>query len=192
MAQESSQRKLSTSAEFWWVAILSLVLFVLNAVVVVVGGMLLPFADYFELKFGLNLDFLQSVGGRTAFYSLYLLLFFSMFFLMGLLYGCITGKARSVLYDTTFVSLNDTTFVSLIGSFLGFCVLSFVLKELISGEMGLSLSLIFASSLLLVGLQVGVAAVVGILGGLIGSRLLRSPFVPGVQPLADTVVDDDQ
>lgn len=184
MAQESSQRKLSTSAEFWWVAILSLVLFVLNAVVVVVGGMLLPFADYFELKFGLNLDFLQSVGGRTAFYSLYLLLFFSMFFLMGLLYGCITGKARSVLYDTTFVSL--------IGSFLGFCVLSFVLKELISGEMGLSLSLIFASSLLLVGLQVGVAAVVGILGGLIGSRLLRSPFVPGVQPLADTVVDDDQ
>lgn len=166
MAQESSsQRRLSTSAECWWVAILSLVLFGLNAVVVVVGGMLLPSADYFELKFGLNLGFLQSVGGRTAFYALYILLFFSMFFLMGLLYGRITGKARSVLYDTTFVSL--------IGSFLGFCVLSFVLMELISGEMGLYLGLIFASSLLLVGLQVGGAAAGGILGGLIGSRFLR-------------------
>lgn len=173
MKQESSvQPKLSTSAECWWVASFSLVLFVLNAVVVVVGGMLLPFADYFELKFGLNLGFLQSAGGRTAFYSLYSLLFFSMFFLMGLLYGRITGKARSVLYDTTFVSL--------IGSFLGFCVLSFVLMGLIGGEMSLSLGLIFASGLLFVGLQVGSAAVVGILGGLIGSRFLRRPFPPGV------------
>jgi hypothetical protein len=41
---------------------------------------------------------------------------------------------------------------------------------------------------------IGLVGTIGAgLGGLIGSqRLLRRPFAPGVQSLADTVVDDDQ
>lgn len=183
MAEALSQLKRGVRAEIWLVAIASLILFVLNVAVVLVAGILSPSADYIEWAFGLNLGFLQGVGG-TFFYLLYFLLFLGMFFLVGLLYGRVIGKARPSIYPCVFASL--------IGGILSFGILPLVLSGIINGEDGLYLSLFFAGSPLFVGIQAGAAAIVGISGGLVGSRFLRRPFAPGVQPLADTIVDDHQ
>ena len=178
MAQESSsQPNRGIRADFWWLTVLGLLL-ILNAVILIVKFMVLP-----SLLVAPDLGWL-SRADPVQFWLGDILLLFLMCFLVGLLRGQITGKVDS--------ARRISIWACLISGFV-LTILPCVLSVVVSDPNSILLELTVGGRGVFLGLCQFVAGVGGaVLGGLIGRHFLRSPFPPGVQPLADTIVDDDQ
>lgn len=154
----------ASAANFWWIAIPSFILTVLNEAAVLTVLVVRLYADYLRIDFGLTFGFLQSESD-TAVYLQYLSLVALAFFLLGLAHGRGIEKAR--------VTLLLSLIVSFASGVLAFFILPGVLCMVIGGEIGLNLLVALAVSPVLIGVLLVMGAGVGGIGGLIGNRLLR-------------------
>jgi len=161
MSQEPSrQRKWGLGANFWWGTILGLFQVALNAALLYLVAVIIPYPDISP-----NLGFLGHEDPNVVFLQ-DLQIIFLLFFFAGLLRGRVTKRVGAA------------TQISVLGcciSALSVLVLPFALDSVVGGEAGLGLlSFVFGGWVFLVMIsQLVVGIVGGVLGGLIGSRLLR-------------------
>lgn len=176
MARESSlPANQGSTSDFWWIAIPTFMLTVLNEAAVLTVLVVRQYAFYLSDAFGLTFGFLQSESD-TAVYLQYLSLVAFALFLLGLAHGCRTERAR--------VTLLLSLFVAFASGVLAFAILPSILCLVIGGEIGLNLLVALAISPVLIGGLLVMGVGVGGLGGLIGNRLLRRGSRPeGASPL---------
>ena len=174
MPEPIPPRERSRAANFWWVAIPTFVLVVLNEAVVLLLFTVRPYAYYFSYFFGLDLGILESESDlAVCLQSLALVALILLF--LGALRGGVTGKARSALVLSLIMCLCSGV--------LAFTILPAILSLVISDEVGVGSLTVFEVSPILIGVLLIMGAVFGGIGGLIGSHLLyRRPPAEGVTP----------
>ena len=145
-----------------WIVILTTLFFILSALPI-----LLLFVPFVAQWFGLSPYTLE--GQTIPLYLPYIILFSLVCLIVGILRGRFTGQAGP--------AASAGCQASALGSFLAFCILPCILTTAGAG-VGRAIFYYGFIALVAIGFQVLLAVVFGVLGGLLGSRLLRQRAQP--------------